>query len=117
MPSSLATSSCTDIAARPISEPVPTTPSVLHMIIRGSAWVSRRWCSAISSAQLANLSPKDMTLACWPCVRPTAGRSAYFTAWSASMCASFFILGIMISSACLICSELLVSTRSLLVRP
>ena len=117
IPSASATSLCTSTAARPISEPVPTTPRVLHITTRSRIWPSRRPCSAISSAQLANFSPKDMMLACWPCVRPTAGRSAYIRAVSASIRASSDTLGSMMSSASLICMELLVSTRSLLVRP
>ena len=116
-PSFFDTLSWTFTAFLPINEPVPTTPSVLQIRIRFFISSNLSRCVDISAAQFANLSPKEMILACCPWVLPTAGTFLYFIAFFARINDNLETFGWIILNASLICNELLVSTRSLLVKP
>ena len=116
-PSSAAASDWTRGAAAPISEPVPTTPSVLHTSDLLPIWAILSTCAAHSVAQFANRSPNGTMLACCPCVLPTAGTAAYLSAMSASASPRREILPVMTASASRICIDVAVSTRSALVSP
>ncbi len=112
-----ATLFCIPTAFAPIREPVPTTPSVLQIRILFLTSSSLSMWAAISAAQFANFSPNEMMLACWPWVLPTAGTSPYCVAFFARISPRRATFGSIMDNTSLIWSELLVSTKSLLVRP